>query len=262
VNSARLRQAGYGALLALPFLLWLSADAATKRAPVPQPATTLQAQVEYVLDGDTLILTDQRHVRLIGINAPEIGKDGAADEPLSQAARVALTRLVGGKTVELVLGRETHDHYGRLLAHVSLTDGRSAQETLLNLGLAVLVAIPPNLGRQQLYAAAEQVARANKRGIWGMAYYEPIPAEQLRAQHSGFRFVIGRIREVWRSSKYVHLVMSPRLHVLVPLEDLRYFDRRPESLAGQRVVVRGWVTHYGDNLQLRVRHPSMLSLLH
>lgn len=260
--SARLRQAGYGALSALLVLLWLSADAATKRAPNPQPAARLQAQVEYVLDGDTLILTDQRHVRLIGINAPEIGKDGAPDQPLSQAARVALERLVGGKPVELVLGRETHDHYGRLLAHVSLADGRSAQEILLNSGLAVLVAIPPNLDRQQTYAAAEQAARANKRGIWDLAYYEPTPAEQLHAKDSGFRFVIGRIQKVWRSHKYVHMEMTAHLHVLVPLQDLRYFDSKPESLVGQRLVARGWITHYGDNLQLRVRHPSMLSLLH
>ena len=214
-----------------------------------------------MLDGDTFILADQRHVRLIGINAPELGKDETPDQPLSRAARAALERLVGGKTVELVFGHETHDHYGRLLAHVNLPDGRSVQELLLNSGLAVRVAIPPNLDRQQTYAAAEQAARANKRGIWGMAYYEPVPAEQLRTSDSGFRFVVGRIEHVWRSKKYVHLVMTARLHVLVPVHDLRYFDRAPETLSGRRLIVRGWITHYGGNLQLRVRHPSMLSLL-
>jgi endonuclease YncB( thermonuclease family) len=222
----------------------------------------LQARVAYVLDGDTLILADQRHVRLIGINAPEIGKDGVPDQPLSRAARGALEDLVGGKTVELVFGHETHDHYGRLLAHVDLADGRSVQELLLSSGLAVHVAIPPNLDHQQAYAAAEQLARASKRGIWSMAYYEPVPAEQLHLNDSGFRFVVGRIEDVWRSKKYVHLVMTPRLHVLVPLPDLRYFDQKPENLMGQRLIARGWITHYGGNLQLRVRHPSMLSLLH
>lgn len=220
------------------------------------------ARVAYVLDGDTLILADQRHVRLIGINTPEIGKDGTPDEPLSRAARTALERLVGGKTVELVLGHETHDHYGRLLAHVNLTDGRSVQELLLSSGLAVRVAIPPNLDRQKAYAAAEQTARTNKRGIWGMAYYEPIAADQLHVSDTGFHFVVGRIEDVWRSKKYVHLVMTPRVHVLVPLQDLRYFDRKPENLVGRRLIARGWITHYGGNLQLRVRHPSMLSLLH
>lgn len=243
-------------------MLWLPLDPTAARAPSPLPATWLQARVAYVLDGDTLILADQRHVRLIGINAPEIGKDGAPDQPLSWAARAALEQLVGGKTVELVLGHETHDHYGRLLAHVNLADGRSVQELLLSSGLAVRVAVPPNLDRQQAYAAAEQAARAEKRGIWGIAYYEPVPAKQLRARDSGFRFVIGRIEDVWRSEKYVHLVMTTRLHVLVPLQDLRYFDSKPENLAGQRLIARGWITHHGGNLQLRVRHPSMLSLLH
>lgn len=260
--SARLRQVGRGALPALLLVLWLPLDPAAARTRSLQPATQLQAQVAYVLDGDTLILADRRHVRLIGINAPEIGKDGAPDQPLSRAARAALEHLVGGKTVELMLGHETHDHYGRILAHVNLADGRSVQELLLSSGLAVRVAIPPNLDRQQAYAAAEALARTSKRGIWDMAYYEPVPAEQLQPNDSGFRFVVGRIEDVWRSKKYVHLVMTPRLHVLVPLQDLRYFDRKPEDLAGQRLIARGWITHYGGNLQLRVRHPSMLSLLH
>ncbi len=260
--SPRLRQLGRCALPALLLLLWLPGDPAAARAPSLQPAARLQARVAYVLDGDTLVLTDQHHVRLIGINAPEIGKDGAPDQPLARAARAALERLVSAKTVELVLGHETHDHYGRLLAHVNLADGRSVQEILLSLGLVARVAIPPNLDRQQAYAAAEEVARADKRGIWGMAYYEPVPAEQLHPNDSGFRFVVGRIEDVWRSRRYVHIVMTARLHVLVPLQDLRYFDRKPESLVGQRLIARGWVTHYGGNLQLRVRHPSMLSLLH
>lgn len=260
-SSARLRQAGRNAAAALLLLLWLPAELTTARAPSPQPATRLQARVVYVLDGDTLILADRRHVRLIGINAPELGKDGAPDQPLSRAARAALEQLVGGKTVELTLGHETHDRYGRLLAHVDLVDGRSVQELLLSSGLAVRIAIPPNLERQRAYTAAEEVARANKRGVWGLAYYKPVPADELRAGDGGFRFVVGRIADVWRSKKYVHLVLTPHLHVLVPLQDLHYFDRKPESLMGRRVIARGWITHYGGSLQLRVRHPSMLSLL-
>lgn len=262
MGSARLRQVGRLALPALVLAFWLPIDPTAARAPSLQPASRLQARVAYVLDGDTLILADQRHVRLIGINSPEIGKDGAPDQPLSHAARTLLERLVGGKTVELMLGHETHDRYGRLLAHVNLADGRSVQELLLSSGLAVRIAIPPNLDRQQAYAAAEQLARTNKRGIWSLTYYEPVAAAQLRISDSGFRFVVGRIEDVWRSKKYVHLVMTPRLHVLVPLQDLRYFEHEPKELLGQRVIARGWVTHYGNNLQLRVRHPSMLSLLH
>ena len=262
MGSTRLRQVGRRALPALLLALWLPLDPTAARAPSLQPASRLQARVAYVLDGDTLVLADQRHVRLIGINSPEIGKEGLPDQPLSRAARAALEQLVDGKTVELTLGHETHDRYGRLLAHIDLVDGRSVQELLLSSGLAVRVAIPPNLDRQQAYAAAEQLARTNERGVWGMAYYEPVAAAQLRTSDSGFRFVIGRIEDVWRSKKYVHLVMTPRLHVLVPLQDLRYFEHEPEKLLGQRLIARGWITHYRGDLQLRVRHPSMLSLLH
>ena len=37
---------------------------------------TETATVRHVVDGDSVILTDGRQIRLIGINAPELGRDG------------------------------------------------------------------------------------------------------------------------------------------------------------------------------------------
>lgn len=221
----------------------------------------VRVQVEQVVDGDTLILVDGRHVRLIGMNAPETGKDGAADEPLAQAARIELERLVRGRDIVLLPGRETHDHYGRLLAHVQLPDGRNVQELLLGAGMGAAVAIPPNLSHQAEYQLAERRARGAGLGIWRDPYYQPVAAEGLGPGHRGFRFVTGRVQKVWRSQKYVHVEIGPRLDVLVPLQDLGFFNTVPEALAGKRVVVRGWLSSHGGAFQLRVRHPAMLGVI-
>ena len=52
------------------------------------------AHVRHVIDGDTFVLSDNQHVRLLGINAPELGKDGAPDQPLALDARTRLKNLI------------------------------------------------------------------------------------------------------------------------------------------------------------------------
>lgn len=223
--------------------------------------TARSAVVDFVLDGDSLVLAGGQQVRLIGINAPEFGKQALPDEPLAQEAREALRELVHGKTVALVQGREPYDRYGRLLAHVELPDGGDVERVLLRRGLAVVIAIPPNLDRLATHQAAEQAARAAGLGVWGHPYYKPIPAERLRPGDAGFRFVVGRIRQVWGSQENIHLVLTERFRILVPRADLGYFPQAPRVFRGRRVIVRGWINAFGDALQMRVRHPAMINFI-
>lgn len=217
------------------------------------------AQVAQVIDGDTLLLADGRLVRLIGINAPELGKDGAFDEPLARAAQTLVAQLTVGQRVRLEFDREPVDRYGRLLAHVFLPDGRSLQEILLRQGLAFAVAVPPNLARLAAYQAAEEEARRAGRGVWGHPAYAPIPAEEVRA--SGFRIVTGRVVRVGHSGFGYFFDLAPHFTLVVEREDwARYFGGGdPERMRGKTVIARGWVTEYNQQLRLRLRHPAMLT---
>ncbi|KEZ75268.1 nuclease, partial [Pseudomonas syringae pv. syringae FF5] len=49
--------------------IWVSGA----QAFCPAPASLPVAQVQRVVDGDTLKLTDGRNVRMIGLNTPETG---------------------------------------------------------------------------------------------------------------------------------------------------------------------------------------------
>lgn len=84
--------------------------------------------MQQVVDGDSLRLVDGRKVRLIGINTPELGRDGKPDEPLSVKARDALEKIIATHTITLKMGPDKTDHYGRTLAYVMLPDGSSAGE--------------------------------------------------------------------------------------------------------------------------------------
>lgn len=75
---------------------------------------TYQARVDYVIDGDTVVLADGSKVRLLQINAPEKGECGYEE------AKQELKKLVEGKVVKIELDPlfGDHDKYQRVLAYI------------------------------------------------------------------------------------------------------------------------------------------------
>lgn len=223
------------------------------------PAAAEPATVRHVLDGDSFILADGRQARLIGINAPEFGKDGAPDQPLARAARARLVALVEKKQVTLVFEKERQDHYGRLLARARLADGDDAGTRLLREGLGWAIAIPPNLENLDADLAAEDEARGARRGVWNEPAYAPKPADGLAPGGTGFQRVEGRIRRHGQGRSLIYFDLSPNLTLTVPRADWKkYFSGEPSAWVGQRVIARGWVTEHRGRLRLRVAHPAML----
>jgi len=132
----------------------------------------LAARVIYVIDGDTVIARiadgDRVHVRLIGIDTPEIGHDGEPGECFGRRAAEMTRGLALGREVTLEVGRERHDRYGRLLAYLRVVGGPGDLElTLLERGAARTLAISPNTDRAAVYAEQERAARRAGRGLWG-----------------------------------------------------------------------------------------------
>lgn len=219
------------------------------------------ATVRYVLDGDTVILSDDRSVRLIGINAPELGHKGAADEPFAAAARDRLRQLVQGTPVRLEFEDEHRDRYGRWLAHLWLTDGRSVEEILLANGLASVVAIPPNVRDTARLQAVETVARRARLGLWGHRYSEPMDIGD-GIPEPGFRFVRGRVTHVGKSRKYIYLDLGRQFALRIRQEDWdRYFRGRPDAWHGALLMARGWVSERDGRAQMAIGHPAMVERL-
>lgn len=217
--------------------------------------------MRHVVDGDTVVLDDGRLVRLLGVNAPELGHDGAPDEPLARAARTRLSQLVQGRRVRLRFETQTEDHYGRLLAHLILHDSTDVQALLLREGLAFLVAIPPDVGAVGHYAQNEQAARAARRGVWRLAYYRPIAADAVAGTATGFRRVTGVVRHVGVGRNLIYLDLSRTVALVIPKSDWHYFGGSALRFKGARVEASGWLTRHDGRYHLRVGHPAVLRIL-
>jgi endonuclease YncB( thermonuclease family) len=124
--------------------------------------------VDGVLDGDTIVV-DGTHVRVIGIDTPEI----AHDRPAACHGEVAAAFVRGallGRRVRITTGPEPHDKYGRTLAAVMPLTGPLAgtdlAATLADRGLARALAIPPNDGNAADIERRVRVARRARLGLW------------------------------------------------------------------------------------------------
>lgn len=218
------------------------------------------AQVAYVYDGDTIRLTDGRRVRLAGINTPEVAHHGKKAEPMGNEARLFLSRLLplGGR-VQLRYERERKDHYGRLLAHLYLMDGRSIEALLLADGLAQQLVVPPNSWQSGCYQQVEHQARTHHVGIWRLAYYRPIEGPPPPSRGSKFRSVKGVVERIATTRKSVWLNLDSGVALRIPRANLPQFTSiNLYQFRGHEVVARGWLRYERGHYKLTVRHPSAL----
>jgi endonuclease YncB( thermonuclease family) len=235
---------GYSALLKKASLvgafLVFGVYAGTAVAFCPAPGNLPSVKVQRVVDGDTLRLADGRNVRLIGLNSPEMGRQGRSAEPFAEAARKRLQALVAASNerVSLQLGQQARDHYGRTLAHAYDSRGRNLEAQLLAEGLGYLVAIAPNLALVQCQQAAERSARQARAGLWQRS---PVQApKQLNS--GGFALIHGQVRRIERNGGGVWLEMGDSLVLHIAPRALGNFDLRAvQGLEGRMVEARGWV---------------------
>lgn len=114
-------------------------------------------RVVRVIDGDTFELKDGRRVRLLGVDAPEIGFCGANE------AKKLLEDLVLGKKVKLKEG--DYRDYGRIMALV-YAKNKLLNEPILNQDLARVI-YAPNSEKEKLVNAYKK-AKSQNLGIWGL----------------------------------------------------------------------------------------------
>lgn len=252
------------------------------------------ATVKNVIDGDTVRLANNRLLRLIGINTPEIDHEHNHSEPYAQEARETLMKLIGPqRRIEIQYGREREDRHGRLLGHVFSREGINIQQRMLEEGLAFWIAIPPNLNSMQCYHDAEWKARAQSSGIWGEKYFSAKTIASLDQGTRGFAVVTGIIQRVGQGRKNIWLNLADtdpaqstqqvthsgklkftRMALRIKRTDLHYFQdlikdevNDLSNWQGKRITARGWI--YADvhskqqppQLVMQVKHPAALEFI-
>ncbi len=202
------------------------------------------ATVRAVSDDGTFTLDDGRAVRLAGI---EVWPNAQASERLGA--------LLTAKTVELKRLGADSDRYGRLVAHVFVSETEPwVQADLLALGLARVTRVGDFSCANKLFAH-EHAARTGKLGVWADPYYvmgqAEGPAEVLKGR-GRFAIVEGKVLSVRESGGTIYLNFGRRwsedFTVTIAKRNERAFSGsglEPKKLAGRRVRIRGWIEERG-----------------
>ena len=227
------------------------------------------ALVVEVVDGDTVVLDTGREVRLVGIQAPKLplGRRDFKPWPLAGEAKDALARLVLGREVTLGYGGRRGDRHGRILAHLFDADGLWIQGALLSLGMARVYSFADNRALVPEMLAREAAARAQRRGIWGHAFYAVRRADDAQRHVGGFELVEGRVVDAAtvRGRVYLNFGADWRedFTVTIAPRDRRRFEAAgidPEDYEGRTVRTRGWVKSY-NGAMIEATHPEQIEVI-
>jgi len=222
-----------------------------------------KAVIDYVIDGDTVVLKDKRHIRLIGINTPELSRNNKPAEAGAIIARDALKQILAHSSlIHLVYGHERHDRHGRTLAHIHLTDGTNVQAKLLKSGLAMPLRIPPNLSLADCYNETSQLAKNQRQGLWALPRYKLHAVNGLSGKEKGFYFISGKVTRVTKSRSSVWINLENNIALRVKNVDLSYFNNAELlSLAGKTIEANGWLYKHKGQLRMQLRHKLDLNIV-
>ena len=137
-------------------------------------ARTQFFRISYVIDGDTVVLTNGAHVRLVQIDSPEVHSQ---PECYGAQAQALLRRLLPPGTTIRVESDPTLDQvdrYGRLLRYL-FKGPTNLNLELVRQGAATVWFYDHDRGRyaDRLFQA-ELAARAAHRGLWGACPRTPL----------------------------------------------------------------------------------------
>lgn len=121
----------------------------------PRPLPQNLYEVDRVIDGDTFVLTNNQQIRLMSVNAPEVGLCGSVE------ATDKLKSLIDGKKVRLE--GDLNDHFGRFLALVYVDDQLVNKEMILS-GWARFTSTASS--QSENLKAAFQQAKTEKVGVF------------------------------------------------------------------------------------------------
>ena len=119
----------YFALLSLLFILLFIVNYPAMDSWVIKHLGSDEFAVKRIIDGDTIVVGDDLHVRLLGINCPERG------EKYYSEAKEYLRKRILDRNVRLEYGKQKQDRYHRTLAYIYL-DGKNINKEIVSRGLA------------------------------------------------------------------------------------------------------------------------------
>lgn len=219
--------------------------------------------VKFIYDGDTLYLKDNRKVRIIGINTPEVRHHNQTAEAFGAEATEALRALLYKyhNQVRLQIGSDAYDRYGRVLAHVFLPDNTNVSEWMLKKGFATTLFIPPNLNYLDCYTKAERKAQNKQLNIWKQKAFHLQVADLIDKNYTGYTRLVGRVEGVKHNKRSVIIYLRGGIRIKIAQSNLHYFAHvKLDDLQGKKVSVTGLLRKKGKTRTIHVKHPVYFNL--
>lgn len=182
------RQAQWAVIIALALTALIAADRmgvfGSKALDETEAYHGKTFRVVKVVDGDTLDVDlpdsgshySTTRIRLWGVDTPETKKENTPVQHFGPEATGATRRLCLGRAVrvELEIGKDPRDKYGRLLAWVYLPDGRLLNRLLVEEGLAYADPRYDHHLKRELRDLQKE-ARKARRGLWRAVRQSDLP---------------------------------------------------------------------------------------
>ncbi len=271
------------------YLLWpINSHAQIPAIIQPQEQNIIIGEngiVSEVISGDIFILNSGLKVKLASVNIPK----KELSQPLADAAKNALAKLVKGKQVQLYYTNKKRDRYGRAEAQITILengDEKWLQIEMLKLGLARVYTWPKtepeprprqnqkpqNINIKALYEA-ENMARTGKLGIWDSkktnGFYdirspEPNALAQLVDSVQIVEGIIVKTAKA-RGTIYLNFGADYKTDFTIAIDksaarSFKRADYDPLLLAGAKVRVRGYIELYGGPI-IWLDDPARLQIL-
>ncbi len=229
-----------------------------------------EIRVREAIDGDTVILTDGRTLRYIGIDAPEVRRYTQDSwvydpQPFSLEAKQFNQKLVEGRSVRLEFDVERTDKYGRLLAYC-FVDDILVNAKLLEEGFAFLHIRSPNEKYKDLFSTLQKKAQQEKKGIWKNSSI--ISSDEAHRYIGQIKCVEGEVLNIHEGQKAFHLNFGKDwkkdFTVVIFKRDLSFFLSKGISpvkdYQNRFIRVTGLIKEY-NGPEIIVSHPSAIEIL-
>jgi micrococcal nuclease len=146
-------------------LVGISEQSRESRNEIPDKRLVIR-----VIDGDTIVVSPNEKVRLIGVDTPETVHPNKAVQCFGKDAKEFTRGMVERRTIRLLLdesnaARNHKDRYGRTLAYVYFDDGTMLNAALIRRGYAHAYTRFPFRHIVE-FREMERAARSQAVGLW------------------------------------------------------------------------------------------------
>jgi micrococcal nuclease len=233
-------------------------------------SATQRLIVKRVIDGDTILLSDGRTIRYLGIDTPEThskvnGHFENTVTPYGLEAYVYNRKLIEGKEVRLEYDTQRIDKYGRTLAYCYVGD-IFVNARMLEHGYACVFMIPPNVKYADNFIRLQRIARNERRGLWGMV--GTIGPREAASCANQIRAVRGKVAHAYSTKTMVYLNLGndpiESFTVAIYRKDLVGFRKKninPESYYMDKIIEVAGRIRDKPRTQIIVSGPEQIDVI-